>query len=133
MRFQLCFLSPAARTTLFFFTSAIVLVAIAAIFSSAIPLSGYSYSAFSGNKLWGCLPDGEGSWSIGVFYGDSPFSLKPIESWNVWRNRSAAWPVANPVFSCASASDAGFPSNFVADPFLYLDVSCYLPFSEVSW
>lgn len=28
----------------------------------------------------GCRPDGEGSWSIGVFYGDSPFSLKPLES-----------------------------------------------------
>lgn len=24
--------------------------------------------------------DNEGSWSIGVFYGDSPFALKPIES-----------------------------------------------------
>ena len=28
----------------------------------------------------GCQEDNEGSWSIGVFYGDSPFSLKPIES-----------------------------------------------------
>lgn len=28
----------------------------------------------------GCRQDGEGSWSIGVFYGDSPFSLKPLES-----------------------------------------------------
>jgi len=27
----------------------------------------------------GCKEDDEGSWSIGVFYGDSPFSLKPIE------------------------------------------------------
>lgn len=27
----------------------------------------------------GCLQDNEGSWSVGVFYGDSPFSLKPIE------------------------------------------------------
>ncbi|WOL15247.1 hypothetical protein Cni_G24028 [Canna indica] len=68
----------------------------------------------------GCLPDGEGSWSIGVFYGDSPFSLKPIESWNVWNNESAAWPVTNPVVTCATASDAGFPSNFVADPFLFI-------------
>ena len=24
--------------------------------------------------------DNEGSWSVGVFYGDSPFSLKPIEA-----------------------------------------------------
>lgn len=28
----------------------------------------------------GCLPDSEGSWAIGVFYGHSPFSLTPIES-----------------------------------------------------
>jgi len=28
----------------------------------------------------GCQEDNEGSWSIGVFYGDSPFSLKPIEA-----------------------------------------------------
>ncbi|KAG6492635.1 hypothetical protein ZIOFF_047600 [Zingiber officinale] len=26
-----------------------------------------------------CHPDSEGSWSIGVFYGKSPFSLSPIE------------------------------------------------------
>ncbi|XP_042472770.1 glucosamine inositolphosphorylceramide transferase 1 [Zingiber officinale] len=68
----------------------------------------------------GCRPDGEGSWSVGVFHGESPLSLKPIESWGVWRNASAAWPVANPVVTCATASDAGFPSNFVADPFLFI-------------
>ncbi|CAL9120051.1 unnamed protein product [Musa acuminata var. zebrina] len=68
----------------------------------------------------GCLPDGEGSWSVGLFYGRSPLSLRPIESWNVWSNDTAAWPVANPVATCASASDAGFPSNFVADPFLFI-------------
>ncbi|KAF2318433.1 hypothetical protein GH714_007454 [Hevea brasiliensis] len=68
----------------------------------------------------GCQEDNEGSWSIGLFYGDSPFSLKPIETMDVWKNESAAWPVANPVVTCASVSDAGFPSNFVADPFLYV-------------
>lgn len=41
---------------------------------------------------------------------------------NVWKDGSAAWPVANPVLTCASVSDAGFPSNFVADPFLYIKV-----------
>lgn len=41
---------------------------------------------------------------------------------NVWRDKTAAWPVANPVVTCASVSDAGFPSNFVADPFLYVQV-----------
>lgn len=28
----------------------------------------------------GCREDGEGSWSVGVFFGDSPFSLQPIEN-----------------------------------------------------
>lgn len=41
---------------------------------------------------------------------------------NVWREETAAWPVANPVLTCASVSDAGSPSNFVADPFLYIQV-----------
>ncbi|KAF9597045.1 hypothetical protein IFM89_015236 [Coptis chinensis] len=76
----------------------------------------------SNNKVssLGCQEDSEGSWAIGVFYGDSPFSLKPIEQRNVWKDESGAWPVANPVVTCASVSEAGFPSNFVADPFLYV-------------
>ncbi|XP_076898163.1 glucosamine inositolphosphorylceramide transferase 1-like [Bidens hawaiensis] len=68
----------------------------------------------------GCRPDSEGSWAIGMFYGDSPFTLKPIEAMNVWENKSAAWPVANPIVTCGSVTDSGFPSNFVADPFLYV-------------
>ncbi|XP_065870295.1 glucosamine inositolphosphorylceramide transferase 1 [Euphorbia lathyris] len=68
----------------------------------------------------GCQGDNEGSWSIGTFYGDSPFSLKSIETMNMEKDDKAAWPVANPVVTCASVSDAGFPSNFVADPFLYI-------------
>lgn len=68
-----------------------------------------------------CLEDGEGSWSIGVFFGDSPFSLLPIDSKDVWKNESGAWPVANPVISCGTASTLpGYPSNFVADPFLFI-------------
>ncbi|XP_071732365.1 glucosamine inositolphosphorylceramide transferase 1-like [Rutidosis leptorrhynchoides] len=73
-----------------------------------------------GNNSFGCQEDSEGSWSIGVFFGDSPFSLKPIEDINIWENKSAAWPVANPVVTCGSVSDSGFASNFVADPFLYV-------------
>ncbi|KAG9158628.1 hypothetical protein Leryth_019222 [Lithospermum erythrorhizon] len=68
----------------------------------------------------GCVEDNEGSWAIGVFYGDSPFSLKPIEDVNIQKDKSAAWPVANPVVTCATVSEAGFPTNFVADPFLYV-------------
>lgn len=51
---------------------------------------------------------------------------------NIWNNETAAWPVANPVVTCASASVTGIPSNFVADPFLYRQVlftflfSCFL-------
>lgn len=33
----------------------------------------------TGITTMGCLSDNEGSWAIGVFYGDSPFNLKPIE------------------------------------------------------
>ncbi|KAL0382762.1 UNVERIFIED_CONTAM: Glucosamine inositolphosphorylceramide transferase 1 [Sesamum calycinum] len=76
-------------------------------------------NARTGITALGCQEDNEGSWAVGVFYGDSPFSLKPIEAMNVWKDKTAAWPVANPVITCASVSDAGFPSNFVADPFLY--------------
>jgi len=39
-----------------------------------------STNAGVGLKSLGCQEDNEGSWSIGVFYGDSPFSLKPIEA-----------------------------------------------------
>ncbi|OIT26619.1 PREDICTED: glycosyltransferase family protein 64 protein C5-like [Nicotiana attenuata] len=84
----------------------------------------------AGLSAIGCKEDDEGSWSIGVFYGDSPFSLKPIEDTNIWRNESAAWPVANPVITCASASVAGFSSNFVADPFLYVQGDVLYMFFE---
>lgn len=67
----------------------------------------------------GCQPDNEGSWSIGVYRGNSPFNLQPIESANIRNNQTAAWPVANPVFTCASVTDMSHPSNFVAYPFLF--------------
>lgn len=44
---------------------------------------------------------------------------------NIWKDASAAWPVANPVVTCASPSSIGFPSNFVADPFLYVQVMSF--------
>ncbi|KAL9388450.1 hypothetical protein Peur_017055 [Populus x canadensis] len=89
-----------------------------------------STNAGVGLKSLGCQEDNEGSWSIGVFYGDSPFSLKPIEAMNEWRHEGAAWPIANPVVTCASVSDAGFPSNFVADPFLYVQGDTLFLFYE---
>nr|XP_010925017.1 glucosamine inositolphosphorylceramide transferase 1 [Elaeis guineensis] len=78
----------------------------------------------------GCRPDSEGSWSIGIYYGKSPFSLSPIELENRSNGNSSAWPVANPVLTCASASNAGYPSNFVADPFLYIQGNTLYLFFE---
>lgn len=51
---------------------------------------------------------------------------------HVWKDKSLAWPVANPVVTCASVSDSGFPSNFVADPFLYVQVIALLS-AEICW
>ncbi|KAF8397794.1 hypothetical protein HHK36_016717 [Tetracentron sinense] len=108
-----CFLSA---TFLFFLASFAVFGSVATLYAW-LAFSPYDRPVLSSLA---CQEDNEGSWSIGVFYGDSPFSLKPIETKNVWKNSGAAWPVANPVVTCASASDARFSSNFVADPFLYV-------------
>ncbi|XP_077210108.1 glucosamine inositolphosphorylceramide transferase 1-like [Tasmannia lanceolata] len=88
---------------------------------------GYAYlrlmipsSQRQGLSPFGCKLDSEGSWSIGIYYGKNPFSLSPIELENRNDDGSSAWPVANPVLTCASVSDAGYPSNFVADPFLFI-------------
>ncbi|GMG99453.1 hypothetical protein Nepgr_001293 [Nepenthes gracilis] len=112
-----CFLYPAF---IFFLAAFLLLGSVATLYAWLFftPFARPPYVR-TGLASMGCQEDNEGSWSIGVFYGDSPFTLKPIEDWNLWKNESAAWPVANPVITCASASDAGFPSNFVADPFLY--------------
>ncbi|KVI06861.1 EXTL2, alpha-1,4-N-acetylhexosaminyltransferase [Cynara cardunculus var. scolymus] len=98
----------------------------------------YTYMVYKNpivnNNSLGCEEDSEGSWGIGVFYGDSPFSLKPIEAvsvrMNIWENTSAAWPVANPIVTCGSVTDSGFPSNFVADPFLYVEGDTLFLFFE---
>nr|GMC47673.1 glycosyltransferase family protein 64 protein C5-like [Ipomoea batatas] len=99
----------------FFFFSFVLLGSIAGLYTRLL-LAPNVHSSLSTS---GCHEDNEGSWAIGVFYGDSPFSLKPIEDMNEERPKAAAWPVANPVVTCASASQA-VPSNFVADPFLYV-------------
>ncbi|PUZ37569.1 hypothetical protein GQ55_9G130100 [Panicum hallii var. hallii] len=77
-----------------------------------------------------CRPDAEGSWSAGVFLGDSPFSLKPIEHWGISSGGGAAWPVANPVLTCADVAGAGFPSSFVANPFLFIQGDAIYMFFE---
>jgi len=43
---------------------------------------------------------------------------------------SSAWPVANPVLTCATPTEAGYPSNFVADPFLYVEGDTLFLFFE---
>ncbi|KAL4451194.1 hypothetical protein ABPG77_009266 [Micractinium sp. CCAP 211/92] len=63
-----------------------------------------------------CQRDNEGSWSIGIFKGPSPLDLLPLERYEPRQDTHVAWPVANPVLTCASVGDS--PSNFVADPFL---------------
>lgn len=125
-RWHHCFLSSAF---IFFLTSFLILGSVASIFAW-LTFSPYMRPPPFPSSLGGCNDDNEGSWSVGIFYGDSPFSLKPIESRNVWRDKTAAWPVANPVVTCASVSDAGFPSNFVADPFLFVQEDTIYMFFE---
>ncbi|KAK1612707.1 hypothetical protein QYE76_036380 [Lolium multiflorum] len=51
----------------------------------------------------------------------TPFELRPIKL------------LANPVLTCATATDAGYPSNFVANLFLYVQGSTELPIiAEIS-
>ncbi|GAB4816109.1 hypothetical protein N2152v2_003155 [Parachlorella kessleri] len=65
---------------------------------------------FSARGSGPCLLDDEGSWSIGLFKGSSPLNLTPIENVQPLVRGPAAWPVANPVLTCASVT--GTPSNF---------------------
>ncbi|KAG6391512.1 hypothetical protein SASPL_149268 [Salvia splendens] len=122
-----------SSTFAYFLSSFVVLGAIGSLYGRYM----VTPNVRQGIAALGCLDDSEGSWALGVFYGDSPFSLGPIESMNVWKDKSAAWPVANPVMTCASLSDAGFPSNFVADPFLYIQGDVLYLFYEtknsVTW
>lgn len=59
----------------FFFFSFVLLGSIAGLYVHLL-LTPNVHAALSTS---GCREDNEGSWAIGVFYGDSPFSLKPIE------------------------------------------------------
>lgn len=52
----------------------------------------------------------QGSWSIGIFKGPSPLDLLPLERYEPRQDTRVAWPVANPVLTCASVGDS--PSNF---------------------
>ncbi|KAI3868837.1 hypothetical protein MKX03_003716, partial [Papaver bracteatum] len=52
---------------------------------------------------------------------------------NEWKDESSACPVANPVITCASVSNAGFPSNFVDEPFLFLKDQAENQFCQVGF
>ncbi|BFI25327.1 protein MpGT64.1 [Marchantia polymorpha subsp. ruderalis] len=108
-----CFLSS---TFIFFLTSILVLGAFGKLFAwltfAPFEHEKYAYGA-------GCQPDNEGSWAIGFYRGSSPFSLRPTELEGLQSDKGSAWPVANPILTCASIKDPNNPSNFVADPFLF--------------
>lgn len=103
--------------TFIFFLASFLIFGALGMFFAWLTFSPFEKPAMS---PFGCREDNEGSWSIGVYRGRNPFALHPIEEEGISNDRSSAWPVANPVFTCASASDSSHPSNFVADPFLYI-------------
>ncbi|KAG0573241.1 hypothetical protein KC19_VG161200 [Ceratodon purpureus] len=116
-----------SSTFLFYFLS-LGFFTLVGVFFAWLAFSPYKRLLSDG--VVGCQPDNEGSWSIGVYHGTSPFALKPIEMSNFRNNQTAAWPAANPVFSCASVTDMNYPSNFVADPFLFIQGSKLYLFYE---
>lgn len=62
-------------------------------------------------------PRTQGQWSIGLYRGPSPFALQPLELAQPPASTDGAWPVSNPVFTCAHVTDKH--SSFVADPFIW--------------
>ncbi|KAH7428867.1 hypothetical protein KP509_09G020700 [Ceratopteris richardii] len=120
-----CLLSS---TLTFFISSFVIFAALGFLFSWLVfpPFS----QPFLDSAGVGCQPDNEGSWSVGLFLGDNPLLLQPIEEVGIQKNRSSAWPVANPILTCASVIDASYPSNFVADPFLFIQGSTLYVFFE---
>ncbi|CAM6083117.1 unnamed protein product [Calypogeia fissa] len=109
-----CFLS----STFVFFLCAVLLFGGLAKLIAWLTLAPFKHEPHL--QGFGCQPDNEGSWAIGFYRGKSPFELRPVELENLQNDAGAAWPVANPVITCASIKDPENPSNFVADPFLFL-------------
>lgn len=61
----------------FFFAAFLLFGSIASLYSWVV-FTPFVRTPYVGPTR-GCQDDNEGSWSIGVFYGSSPFSLSPIE------------------------------------------------------
>lgn len=64
-----------SSTFAYFLLSFVVLGAIGSLYGRYMVTANVR----TGITALGCLDDSEGSWAVGVFYGDSPFSLRPIE------------------------------------------------------
>ncbi|GJN23714.1 hypothetical protein PR202_gb11384 [Eleusine coracana subsp. coracana] len=79
-----------------------------------------------------CRPDAEGSWSAGVLLGTSwiPLTWFMWSQWGLSSDKGAAWPVANPVVTCADVEGSGFSSSFVANPFLFIQGDAIYMFFE---
>lgn len=65
-----------STTFAYFLFSIVVLGAIGSLYARFM----LAANVRTGITAPGCQSDNEGSWAIGIYYGDSPFSLKPIES-----------------------------------------------------
>lgn len=70
------YMAMSSSSLRFLVVSGIVLVTMSSVYAWLF----FSPDVHKGLSSNGCQVDNEGSWSIGVFYGDSPFALKPIES-----------------------------------------------------
>ncbi|KAJ7268242.1 hypothetical protein O6H91_Y399300 [Diphasiastrum complanatum] len=116
LQHRTCLLSS---TFIFFLCSFAIFGGIGMLFAW-LALSPFQHQIYASVTRGGCQPDSEGSWAIGIYRGPNPFALKALEMVDEHVDRSSAWPVANPVLTCASVLDESYPSNFVADPFLYL-------------
>lgn len=67
--------SVLSSTFAYFLVSFVVLGTIGSLYARYVLIANVR----TGIAAFGCQDDTEGSWALGIFYGDSPFSLKPIE------------------------------------------------------
>lgn len=65
-----------SSTFLFFLSSVLLFSSLGMLFAW---LAFSPYKQLNNVGALGCQPDNEGSWSIGVYKGSSPFALQPIE------------------------------------------------------